>query len=324
MLNSAVRFAKQNTPDNLRVLARRAMLEAHNARLRLTVPVATRSEFENVYHCAVRKTASQWIKALFSDPIVYRHSGLTTYDPRYYGWKHPRVCPPDRIALSLFFSHQRFAAMPKPENYRAFFVFRDPRDLVVSSYFSTRDSHTPMGDIPEVRRALRDKSKKDGLLFLIDDLARKGRFKAVRSWANAPATEAVRLVRYEDLTGDRQRDEIDRLLRHCGIVVPPGELATLLERYSFARMDVRQRTGSTSHYRKGEPGDWRNHFDADIHDAFTRATGDLVARLGYPAYEVAVADRAEHRDTSGGAHIAVPGQDSGRRSESVADHGRPG
>ncbi len=285
MLNSAVRFAKQNSPDDLRVLVRRTMQGAHNARLRLTVPVAARCGYENIYHCAVRKTASQWIKAVFSDPIVYRFSGLTTYDPRYYRWRHPRVCPPERIALSLFFSHQRFAAIPKPERYRAFYVLRDPRDLVVSSYFSTRDSHTPMGDIPAVRQALRDRSKKDGLLWLVDDLAAKGRFKAMRSWADAPADEAVRLFRYEDLTGERQREELDGLMRHCGIVLPARELDTLLGRYSFARMDVRQRTGSTSHYRKGEPGDWRNHFDDDIHEAFVRATGNLAEQLGYPAYD---------------------------------------
>ena len=222
------------------------------------------------------------MKAVFSDPIVYRHSGLPTYDPRFHNWSHPRVCPPDRIALSLFFSHPRFTKVPKPAAYRAFFVMRDPRDMVVSSYFSTLSSHAPMGDVLEVRRRLHQMSRKDGLLFLIDDLARKGRFEAVRSWAEAPPDDAVRLVRYEDLTGPRQAEEVDRLMRHCGIHLPPGDLDTLLERYSFVRMAAR-RAGTVSHYRKGAAGDWRNHFDDDIAEAFDRATGDLVTRLGYPA-----------------------------------------
>jgi hypothetical protein len=285
MFNRAVMLAKQHTPNSARVLLRRAMLEAHNARLRLTVPVVTRSEYVNIYHCAVRKTASQWLKALFSDPIVYRYSGLPTYDPRFYNWKHPQVCPPNRIALSLFVSHKRFEKIPKPDRYRAFFVMRDPRDIVVSSYFSTRNSHAPMGDVLEVRKALREMSRKDGMLYLIDDLARKGRFDAVRSWAEAPPNEAVRLVRYEDLIGPQQTEEVDRLMRHCGIVIPPAELQTLLDRYSFSRMTERQRAGTVSHYRKGEAGDWRNHFDDDISEAFNRATGDLVGRLGYARYE---------------------------------------
>jgi hypothetical protein len=285
MFNRAVMLAKQHTPESVRVLMRRTMLEAHNARLKLTVPVVARCEYVNIYHCAVRKTASQWVKALFSDPIVYRYSGLPTYDPRFYNWSDPRVCPPYRVALSLFFPYKRFEKIPKPDRYRAFFVMRDPRDMVVSSYFSTRNSHAPMGDVLEVRKVLREKSRKDGMLYLIDDLARKGRFNAVRSWAEAPANEAIRLVRYEDLTGPQQTEEVDRLMRHCGIVIPPAELRTLLDRYSFSRMTKRQGAGTVSHYRKGEAGDWRNHFDDDISEAFNRATGDLVGRLGYASYE---------------------------------------
>jgi hypothetical protein len=284
MFNNAVMFAKQHLPNPVRVRVRRTLLEAHNLKLRMTVPVVARCEFENIYHCAVRKTASQWIKAILSDPIVYRHCGLPAYDPRYYQWRDPRVCPPHRIALSLYFSYQRFEAMPKPGRYRAFFVLRDPRDLVVSSYFSTRDSHAPMGDVLQVRGVLREKSQKEGLLYLIDHLARKRTFEALRSWVTAPATEAVRLFRYEDLTGAHQADEVGLLLRHCGVAVPPAELATLLSRYSFSRMSDRESAGSVSHYRKGQPGDWCNHFDDDVQEAFARSTGDLVERLGYPAY----------------------------------------
>ncbi len=287
MFNSAVMFAKQHAPEPVRVLARRAQAESYNAKVRLTVPVQTRSEFANIYHCAVRKTASQWIKALFSDPLVYRHSGLLTYDPRFYNWRDPRVCPPDRIGLSLFFPRQRFDAMPKPEKYRAFFVMRDPRDMVVSSYFSTRNSHAPMGDVLEVRKVLMEKPKKEGMLWLIGDMAKKNRFNAIRSWIDAPSSEEVRLVRYEDLTGEKQGDELDALLKHCGIAVPPDDLATLRSRYSFAKMNNRQGTGKVSHYRKGQPGDWQNHFDDDIYSAFAAATGDLVSRLGYPSYRSA-------------------------------------
>ncbi|GAB2567883.1 hypothetical protein Aab01nite_44190 [Paractinoplanes abujensis] len=285
MLNSAVMLAKQRTPEPVRVLARRAQLEAYNTKLRITVPVETRSEFENVYHCAVRKTASQWIKAVFSDPLVYRHSGLLTYDPRFYNWKHPRVVPSQRIGLSLFFPRPRFDKMPKPEKYRAFFVMRDPRDMVVSSYFSTRNSHGPMGDVLEVRKVLLEKPRKEGLLWLIGDMARKNRFGAIRSWIDAPASDEVRLVKYEDLTGEHQATEMEALLRHCGINLPTDDLATVLDRYSFTKMNERQGTATVSHYRKGQPGDWANHFDDDIYEAFNKATGDLVKRLGYPTFD---------------------------------------
>lgn len=284
MINQTVTFAKQHTPNSWRVMARRAMMETHNARLRLTVPVAARSEYGNIYHCAVRKTASQWVKELFSDPIVYRYSGLLPYVPRYYKWRHPQPFPPNRTALSLFISHKRFKAIPKPDAYRAFFVLRDPRDIVVSSYFSTRNSHAPMGDVPQVRKVLLEKPFKDGLLYVISHLAKKGAFNDLRAWATAPDSEAVRLFRYEDLTGEHQLAEVGRLMQHCGIPIPEPELERLLDRYSFHRMRGSGKPPApTSHYRKGKPGDWQNHFDDDVHDAFVAATGNLVELLGYPA-----------------------------------------
>lgn len=276
VFSQGLTLAKHHTPDSLRVIARRAMLEGHNARLRMSVPVAARCEFDNVIHCAVRKSASQWINAVFSDPVIYRHSGLLPYVPRYYRWRHPQPFPTGRLTLSLFVSRGRFDTIPKPVAHRAFFVMRDPRDIVVSSYFSTRNSHAPMGDIPEQRKILKAKSFKEGMLHQIAQLARKGNtFPVMRSWAVAPASEPIRLVRYEDLTGERQTEALDALLRHCGIGVPTGELEALAERYCFTRM-------RGAHYRRGTAGDWRNHFDDEMYEAFHRVAGDLVDQLGYP------------------------------------------
>lgn len=285
MTNRIVTYAKHHSPESWRVMARRAQLEAHNARLRMLTPVAVRSEFPNIYHCAMRKTASQWVKAVFSDPIVYRHSGLVPYVPRYHRWTFGQRIPEGRIATPLFISHKRFAQIPKPEQHRAFFVLRDPRDMVVSNYFSTRNSHAPMGDIPEQRRILRELPFQEGLIHVIGHLAGKGTFNALRTWVKASDSDAVQLVRYEDLTGERQPEEMARLLAHCGIPVPPEELETLLDRYSFARMSGgRPKGDALNHYRKGKAGDWRNHFDDDVYEAFVKATGNLVDLLGYPAH----------------------------------------
>jgi hypothetical protein len=283
-------FAKQHTPDPVRVLVRRTMLEAKNARLRLTVPVAARCEYDNVYHFTVRKTASQWMKALLSDPVVYRYSGLLLFDRRLQKRSYPHAVPAGRVVSALFASHERYLVVPKPSSHRAFFILRDPRDIVVSSYYSLRTSHTPMGDIPRQRSILQQKSKRDGLLHVINHLRDTRMFATLRSWAVAPSAETFALFRYEDLTGERQRDEVERLMRHCGIAIPPDELTSLLARYSFANLRGDGGGGGpVSHYRKGKAGDWRNHFDDEIYEAFTAATGDLVEVLGYPAREQAPA-----------------------------------
>ncbi|NYT95167.1 sulfotransferase domain-containing protein [Salinispora sp. H7-4] len=284
MLNRTIEFTKQHTPNLTRRMARRVELEAHNARKRLLVPVVSRCEFDNIYHCTVHKTGSQWIKALFSDPTVYRHSGLLPYDPRFYKRRKLPLIPPGRAGLALFHSYPRFKKIPKPGTYRAFFVIRDPRDIVISSYFSLRNSHAPMGDILQVRKTLQEIPMKEGLLYVIERHSKRNLFKQLRSWAVAPSSETFRLFRYEDLTGERQLEEVDQLMRHCGITLPDTELEALLSRYSFTKMRKdREAAGKVSHYRKGKAGDWRNHFDDEVYAAFTAATGNLVELLGYPA-----------------------------------------
>jgi Sulfotransferase domain len=278
MIDRTVTFAKHHTPNSVRVAARRMLLEAHNAKLRITVPVSTPSAYENVFHCAMRKTASQWIKAMFADPIVYRHSGLLSYDPRPCKWRHPEPFPSGRVVSSLFLSHKKFQAIPRPERCRTFFVMRDPRDIVVSSYFSTRSSHTPMGDIPRVRKVLQEKPRKEGMLYVIGQLSAKGSFNALRSWATSGGSDEICLFRYEDLTGPDQRDEVDRLLRHCGIVLPPAELDGLLRRYRFSNM-------RGSHYRKGEAGDWETTSTRPLRrrPATLSSNSAIPRRAGSPA-----------------------------------------
>ncbi|MCW6009851.1 sulfotransferase domain-containing protein [Micromonospora sp. CPCC 205371] len=289
MIDRGLTFAKHHTPSSVRVAARWAMLESRNVRSRLTVPVVARSEYDNVYHCTVRKTASQWVKALLHDPVVYRYSGLLPFDQRVHRRRYPDAIPPGRVASSLFIYHKRFTTISKPEKYRAFFILRDPRDIVVSSYFSLRSSHTPMGDILVHRKILQEKPFKEGMLHVIGHLKEQGLFSALRSWVVAPSTEAIRLVRYEDLTGEQQFDEMTQLMRHCGIAIPPDELAALLDRHSFSRKRKGGGdAGTLSHYRKGKAGDWRNHFDDDIYEAFAAATGDLVEVCGYPSRDQAL------------------------------------
>lgn len=289
LIDRTLTFAKHHTPSNLRVAVRWTMLETKNVRSRLTVPVAARSAYDNVYHITVRKTASQWVKALLHDPAIYRYSGLVPFDQRVHRRRYPDAIPPGRVASSLFIYHKRFMTISKPENYRAFFIQRDPRDIVVSSYFSLKSSHSPMGDVLEQRKILQELPFKEGMLHVIGHLKEQGLFSALRSWVVAPPQEEIRIFRYEDLVGERQFDEVTELMRHCGIAVPEAELEALLDRHSFSRKKKDGGdSGTLSHYRKGKAGDWRNHFDDDIYEAFAAATGDLVERCGYPTRDQAL------------------------------------
>ncbi len=126
--------------------------------LRRGEPVLHRSVNQNVYHCTVQKCASQWMRALFSDPRVYRASGLRPY--RYQddlpGQFDPRTLterrfdepfPVNSIATTIYIDYEGFSRIPKPRTYKAFFIMRDPRDVLISWYFSSKHSHPLQGNL---------------------------------------------------------------------------------------------------------------------------------------------------------------------------------
>ena len=257
--------------------------------------VRRRSEAVNVFHCCVHKTASQWLRKIFSDRRVYQWSGLTAfgyqlflpggYDPRKLTERRfDRPFPRRTIAVGIYLDYPCYASIPKPGPWRTFFVMRDPRDLVVSLYFSNRYSHALMGRVGERREMLNAQTMAEGLRYVIEHTCESGQFRALESWIGAPERDPqVLLTRYEDLVGPESFAHFRQVFDHCDIALPDDGLRDVLDTYSFQKMTGRKKgqEDQGAHMRKGVAGDWKNHFDTETMAYFQEKTGDLVQRLGY-------------------------------------------
>jgi len=261
-----------------------------------TDEVMHRSVAENIYHCCVHKTASQWIARILAADETYRASGLHTYryqrelpggaDIRKIGERtFDKPFPPHTIVTPIYIGWENFIAIPKPSSWRAFFVMRDPRDILVSWYFSWKHSHPVMSDIGEQREKLNAASEDEGLCYGIEQLHEQGLFAALRSWIDASKRSPNAAVfRYEDLIDANQLAVFQKLFAHCDIAMPEEKLREVLAANSFAALAKGRERGVedvTSHLRKGVHGDWKNHFTPRVSEAFRATTGDLVETLGY-------------------------------------------
>lgn len=273
----------------------RAEAKLRVARLtQIPVFVSHRSRFSNVYHCCIGRTGSQWLRRMLSDSRVYYRCGLRTYtyqnrlpgrvDARGLTERvFERPFPPNRIVTPLYFSFDNFRDLPKPSAYRAFFVYRNPRDIVVSGYFLRRNTDT-LGNTPEDRNFLQTASLEDGLIYMIDRAARRGKFEAFRSWSVAASEDPnVSLIRFEDLTGGGFQSIRD-LMSFCDVEIETQELRELVDRYSFDRLSGGRRRGEadrSSHYRSGVAGDWTRYFTPRVEARFNDVAGDLLGLFGY-------------------------------------------
>jgi hypothetical protein len=253
------------------------------------------SRAENVYHCCAHKTGSQWLRAIFEDTRTLRYSGLSAYnyqseqrggfdDRKITERQFSEPFPLRKIVTPLYLDYSSYAGIPKPAEYRTFFVMRDPRDMTVSWYFSMKLSHGLMGNLGDVKKTLDKLDEPAGLCFVIDHLRDFGAYAALASWIDAAQNDTnTLLVRFEELTGEDNIRVVRRLFDHLDIGMPDEILRHLLADYSFERLSGRKKgqEDQRSHYRKGEPGDWENHFDHTVQARFESVTGDLTTRMGY-------------------------------------------
>lgn len=248
----------------------------------------------NIYHCCIQKSASQWFLQLLRDDSVKRACSLEVFSPHLDFTITTenrellrRGFPGNAIVSPLYIPYEEFLILPKPPEWKAFYVVRDPRDILISWYFSVKCSHVLNNAfLRETNRLLRALSLRQGLDYMIANIEGLHRemYAAMHGWLAAGENEKVLLVRYEDATGDAQLETMERLFDHLGIGLSRASLTSLLRKYSFARMSRGRERGDEdagSHYRKGLPGDWKKYLHASQQQAVREKLQGILTGYGY-------------------------------------------
>ena len=182
------------------------------------------------------------------------------------GWGYVEATP-ENIA---------FLCRPERVNY---FIYRDPRDMLVSQVFFATDMHEEHGmheyyqslpDFGERLKAAITGIDRDGLYMV----SVKQRYEGVFQWLEQ---KHVLCLRFEDLIDNRQ-GTLDAMLHEVertGYRIPtPREKAL-----SILVEAIQPRKSHT--FRSGKTGGWREHFTENHKTLFKDVAGDLLIRLGY-------------------------------------------
>jgi hypothetical protein len=204
--------------------------------------------------------------------------------------------------------------------FKGLHLVRDPRDVLVSSYFSHRNSH-PTDQWPELiahRAELRSVPEQEGLLLELN--CRADQFQDMLSWRYDspeilekkmetliadPVGEMIevfgfwgRLDPADGHGGFRARMFYNRAAawteRRAGRLCPVPRwkrerINRSLLQQAVTANDFRKKSGGrirgeqdvAHHYRAGIPGDWKNHFFPELTRRFKAEYGDVLIKLGY-------------------------------------------
>lgn len=139
-------------------------------------------------------------------------------------------------------------------------VLRDGRDVCVSMQMQALTMSWP------------PKERRNQIATWVQAVRRGRELRSEREVA-----DRVHLLRYEALKAAPEA-EIARLFDFAGLDVDPRFVADIADRSNFRNQ---RSTGDGRHTRRGEVGDWQNHFDADDETLFRELAGDVFTTAGY-------------------------------------------
>jgi hypothetical protein len=187
---------------------------------------------------------------------------------------------PGDIAYGYIKAQEPFISALTAPGRACVFVYRDPRDMIVSHIFYATQMHPEHWMHRYYTETLH--SMEERINAAIQGVDERGtelsdihiRYKSYTGWLDQPQ---VLCMRFEDLI----------LAREAAL----GRILDYLEQRGFTPRSSRTQALSvlaeaikpkkSGTYRKGQPGNWREHFTPSNKALFKEQAGDLLISLGY-------------------------------------------
>jgi len=185
--------------------------------------------------------------------------------------------PCDVASAHLFARNEAIKRVCSPK-FVPYFIFRDPRDVVVSHVFYVTDMearhvhhayYQSLRDF-ETRLKVSILGRPDAGVEFPDIAAR---FAPYLGWLEH---DEVLSIQFEDLINDRAA-ALTRIMDHLLARAPlPSPRSLVLDSLESSINPTKSPT-----FRSGKTGEWRKHFTDEHKKIFKDVAGDLLVKLGY-------------------------------------------
>lgn len=185
--------------------------------------------------------------------------------------------PRDIASAHLFARPDAVTRVCSP-NFTPYFIFRDPRDVVVSHVFYVTDMearhvhHDYYQSLPDFNARLNVSilGRPDAGIEL-SNIA--DRFEPYLGWLDHPE---VLTIHFEDLIHDRTA-ALNRIIDHLLARFPLQTSRQLI--LDSLETSINPKKSPT--FRSGKTGEWKKHFTEEHKKIFKEVAGDLLIKLGY-------------------------------------------
>ncbi|CAI7797804.1 unnamed protein product [Closterium sp. NIES-53] len=252
-------------------------------------------------HLAHHKTGTAWFSRIFSIFGMRTNMKFVKGDIQSCIDSESKICQINNAALGSL-------KLLGDKKYKAIMTVRDPRDVVVSGYFYHKTTQEPWVLEPRseyggksYQQMLNNVSKSAGINMEVDMITgstwrndTQGAYATVLKDFLRVRDSRFTLVRYEDIWYQEQR-RIGSAFASIGAWYGLNN-SLLLKIFVQSAVKVGQESAAyrsvakgvlsaddrgKDHFRKGTPGDWKNHLTKQNKGYIREKLGSLLVDLGY-------------------------------------------
>jgi hypothetical protein len=194
--------------------------------------------------------------------------------------KNIRRMKPGDITYSYLAAKEPYITELTRPGRASIFVYRDPRDMIVSHVFYATQIHEGHGMHEYYTKKL--STMEERINAAIQGVDEPGselspilkKYEANLGWFEVPQ---VLCLRFEDLILE-QETALGQILDYLKLFGFQPKVSQTEAIKTLQTAIAPQRSGT---FRKGKPGNWREHFTKANINLFKEQTGDLLIRMGY-------------------------------------------
>ncbi len=159
--------------------------------------------------------------------------------------------------------------------FKKILLIRDPRDIVVSHYFSMKKSHTvPQGEVGQKLLELRDELAH----IEVDEyvLKKAPGFRNILKTYGIIEDNNFKLFRYEDIIFNKQQ-WVQDILSFLGLEMPEDKSKAIAAKHDIFPTGENQ----SSHIRKVTPGDYKEKLKPETIEQLNDCFKEVLEKYGY-------------------------------------------
>jgi hypothetical protein len=249
------------------------------------------SNHTSIIHLTLNRSASQWVKSVLKRCVKEENmlhvqwnemafcSDIPYLDHLEEVKKYGQIFKPKGYLYSAYGSYPK--GIPSLESYKVILVVRDPRDILVSKYYSKKESH----DSPPISGKKREKfmEERDFASKVSIDKFVLEKCNRIRSQYDEyiecllEEYPNVYVTKYENMANDVE-SWLDHLLEYLELS-PSQKLRS--EIIGEALSIQSKEEDKKDHNRKGSPGDYKNKLTKSTINKLNKKFGKVIKKFDF-------------------------------------------